>query len=104
MLGTAICAAYSRAHQYRALPGVRGKGIASDIGEAGDVGEGALEAEAKAGVWHRALSSAQQELPEKRRGTNRTRRMGRTARHRHRCIAALGRRARRVTNRIRSPR
>jgi hypothetical protein len=34
----------------------KGDGVA-DVGEAGDVGEGALKAEAKAGVRHRAVAA-----------------------------------------------
>src|SRR5215472_9830595 len=46
--------------QYASIPGVTGRAGEGDgvahIGEAGDVGEGALEAEAEAGVRHRAVA------------------------------------------------
>src|SRR5271163_4417368 len=50
-----------RLRWYASIPRVAGRpregdGVA-DVGEAGDVGEGALEAEAEAGVRHRAVAA-----------------------------------------------
>src|ERR1700719_4314995 len=44
-------------HQYRALPGAREGDRVAHVGEAGDVGEGALEAEPEAGARHRAVAA-----------------------------------------------